>query len=324
MPELIVDRSVTLETDERVMVADLLEVVEVAKALSSELRVRILKALAFTPMNVLEIAQKFDLPPSTAAINVRKLEEAGLLTIAVIPGTRGTQKMCSTGITKFIINVKERKQFLDETNAVVIMPVGEFVDCQVSPTCGMVSDTSIIGELDDPRYFYDPDRIHAQLIWFRRGFLEYRFPNRVPPANRLRTLELSLEICSEAPMYNENWPSDITVWINGREVGTWTSPGDFGGERGYLTPAWWGVYNTQYGLLKTWRVSEDGSYVDGVRVSDLRISELKIEQAPFVAVRIGIKPDALNDGGLNLFGRRFGNYETDIMMRFDCVHESLT
>jgi predicted transcriptional regulator len=38
-----------------------------------------------------------------------------------------------------------------------------------------------------------------------------------------------------------------------------------------------------------------------------------------VTVRIGIKPDARNDGGLNLFGRKFGNYETDLNMKLDYV-----
>jgi predicted transcriptional regulator len=123
-------------------------------------------------------------------------------------------------------------------------------------------------------------RIYAQLIWFRRGYLEYRFPNRVPRGSLIRNLELSMEICSEAPLHNPDWPSDITLWINGKEVGTWTSPGDFGGERGLLTPQWWGSENTQYGLLKTWRVHTDGSYIDGRRISQLTVDELELDDKP--------------------------------------------
>jgi predicted transcriptional regulator len=62
-------------------------------------------------------------------------------------------------------------------------------------------------------------------------------------------LELSMEICSEAPEFALDWPSDITLWINGVEV------------------------------------------------------------------RLGVKADARNVGGLNLFGRKFGNYGQDILMR---------
>jgi len=130
------------------------------------------------------------------------------------------------------------------------------------------------------QFMLSQKRIYAQLIWFRRGYLEYRFPNRVPRGSLIRNLELSMEICSEAPLHNPDWPSDITLWINGKEVGTWTSPGDFGGERGLLTPQWWGSENTQYGLLKTWRVHTDGSYIDGRRISQLTVDELELDDKP--------------------------------------------
>jgi predicted transcriptional regulator len=45
----------------------------------------------------------------------------------------------------------------------------------------------------------------------------------------LEALEISLELCSEAPVTtpetSKNWPSDITIWINEQEIGAWTSPG---------------------------------------------------------------------------------------------------
>ncbi|MEI3204121.1 MAG: hypothetical protein V8S73_05705 [Lachnospiraceae bacterium] len=39
-----------------------------------------------------------------------------------------------------------------------------------------------------------------------------------------------MEICSEAPGYKEDWKSDLTLWVNDVEVGTWTCPGDLGAE----------------------------------------------------------------------------------------------
>ncbi len=201
----------------------------------------------------------------------------------------------------------------------VVVPIGQFVDMQVSAPCGILSEHSIIGEMDEPRSFFEPERVGAQLIWFRRGYLEYRFPNRVPRGSSIRNLELSMELCSEAPLHNLDWPSDISLWINGKELGTWTSPGDFGGERGLLTPQWWGSENTQYGLLKTWRINSEGSFIDGRRISNVKLDELELDDKPYVTVRIGIKPDARNDGGLNLFGSKFGNYETDMRMKLDYV-----
>jgi predicted transcriptional regulator len=194
------------------------------------------------------------------------------------------------------------------------MPIGAFVDCRVLPTCGLLSETGIIGLLDDPASFYEPDRMNAQLLWFYQGFVEYRFPNRLPNGAQANSLRLSMEVCSEAPLYNLNWPSDITVWINGLEIGTWTCPSDFGGERGHLTPDWWSTRNTQYGLLKYWHVSETKTEVDGMPISAVTIRDLKLNASSFISVRIGIKPDAEHVGGINLFGSKFGNYPQDLVL----------
>jgi predicted transcriptional regulator len=195
------------------------------------------------------------------------------------------------------------------------MPIGAFTDCQVTPTCGLLSATGIIGLLDDPASFYEPDRRDAQLVWFHQGYIEYRFPNRLPAGAQPDSLRLSMEVCSEAPLFNIDWPSDITVWINGIEIATWTSPGDFGGERGRLTPEWWTPRNTQYGLLKVWHVSEQGTEIDGMLSSGISIRDLRLNDHAFILVRIGIKPDADHLGGLNLFGSRFGNYPQDLILR---------
>jgi predicted transcriptional regulator len=169
--------------------------------------------------------------------------------------------------------------------------------------------------LDDPSTFYEPDRIYAQLLWFRRGYVEYRFPNRLPPNVVLDDIEVSFEVCSEAPLHHSDWPSDITVWIGNIEVGTWTSPADFGGERGALTPVWWDSQNSQYGLLKVWKVTNEGSFVDGVQVSKVSLSNLTLKSSEPIPVRIGIRENAANVGGINLFGSKFGNYPQDISLR---------
>ena len=59
------------------------------------------------------------------------------------------------------------------------MPIGNYVDYQVEPTCGLVGEKGPIGEEDEPRGFYDPKRTKAKLLWFGRGYVEYRFPNNI-------------------------------------------------------------------------------------------------------------------------------------------------
>src|SRR5205823_14320163 len=159
----------------------------------------------------------------------------------------------------------------------------------------------------------------AQLLWFGSGYVTYRFPNHLPSGATPARLDLSMEICSEAPLHHLDWPSDITLWINGVETGTWTSPADFGGERGLLTPQWWETKDSQYGQLKIWSVSSDGSYIDGRVLSAVRVEDLHLDGRPYIEVRIGVKPDAQNVGGVNLFGEKFGNYPQPLVLRVDFV-----
>jgi predicted transcriptional regulator len=293
---------------------NLQELEAVTKALGSETRLEILRFLSLHTCTLLEIAEALDLPPSTATLHINVLERAGLIQTNLSPATRGLQKVCARVYDRIVIQLPTDTA-REETTVEIFMPIGAYADVQVSPTCGLAGELGIIGHLDDPGAFYEPERIYAQLLWFRRGYVEYRFPNRLPPNVQLDHIEVSFEVCSEAPLYHADWPSDITVWIGEIEVGTWTSPADFGGERGALTPPWWGIQNSQYGLLKVWKVTNNGSFVDGMQVSEVTLSNLSLKPGQPISVRIGIKDDASNIGGMNLFGNKFGNYPQDIVLR---------
>lgn len=287
---------------------------KILKALASDRRIAILLYLSKHIASVNEIADALDIPASTATMHVNVLEDAQLIHTELKPASRGLQKVVARMYDQLVIHLPGAAEETIENVIDIPMPIGAFVDCQITPTCGLVGELGIIGELDDPASFYHPERIYAQLLWFRHGFVEYRFPNRLLKHMLLESLQLSMELCSEAPLHNPDWPSDITLWVNGIEIGTWTSPGDLGGQRGVLTPAWWDEWNTQYGVLKMWRVNHDGSYVDGMRVSDIRLEMLNIPDKPYISVKIGVKDEG-TPGGINIFGSKFGNYPQDIMMR---------
>ncbi len=286
----------------------------VTKALGSETRLEILRFLSAHTCSVLEIAEALNLPASTATLHINVLEKAGLIQTDLRPATRGLQKVCARAYDRIVIQLPADLD-REETTVEVLMPIGAFVNVDVMPTCGLLGELGIIGQLDDPGSFYEPERIHTQLLWFRRGYIEYRFPNRLPLNVLQDDIEISFEVCSEAPLHHANWPSDITVWVENVEIGTWTSPADFGGERGALTPEWWDTQNSQYGLLKVWKVTNHGSYVDGMQVSKVRLDQLTLRPGEPILVRIGIKDDASNVGGINLFGSKFGNYPQDIVLR---------
>lgn len=298
-----------------------MEALKVIKALSSETRLRILNILSNQMLSVSEIAAELDMMLATAAVNVKKLEEAGLIQAQYEPGKRGSQKICSRTYDQINIKLPGIEVRPGKDSVEVSMPVGNYREIEVEPSCGLASESSIIGLLDDPQSFYHPDHVFAQLLWFARGWVSYRFPNNLPHRVKLEKLEISMEICSEFSNYKEDWPSDITLWINNVEIGTWTCPGDFGGKHGNLTPMWWLDRYTQYGLLKCWSVTNQGSFLDGVKLSDVTLADLALDTQKPIDVRIGNKPDAQFPAGLNLFGHKFGNYPQDIILRIEYIVE---
>lgn len=284
------------------------------KALASEWRLRILQILGAESYSVNRLAQLLEIPISTAGMHIKLLEDAELISTELEPASRGMQKVCSRRFDRVLVELppleKDEGKFSE-----VSMPIGAYVNYEVEPTCGLATDTQIIGMIDDPTSFLEPEHVNTQILWFRQGFVEYKFPLRIPPNTKPRTVQLRMEICSEAPTHNDNWPSDIYLMINGVEVGVWTSPADYGGTRGALTPPWWVDVDSQYGQLKRWEVTPSGTFVDGMQISEVTIKRLKLHEQRSVTVRIGVKSDAQNIGGINLFGRKFGNYPEDLVMR---------
>lgn len=288
------------------------------KALSSDVRLRMLAILKHKSMNVVELAQVLKIPVSSAAFHVNLLEEANLINTEMLPGIRGSQKVCSSRAEDVFLSINTSPQEKERRSFSVDMPIGNYYDFKIHPTCGMVNDETYIESCDDVQSFYSPNRSAAQLIWFQRGFVEYRFPNHFISGKNPNYVSFSLEICSEAPGYRNVWPSDITFSINNRELLTYTSPGDFGGRHGKLTPIWWTDGNTQFGLLKTISVDGTGTYLDGVMKSEeITIESLELSAQPYISFKIEIKKDARHVGGINIFGKSYGDYAQNIVMHVE-------
>lgn len=283
-------------------------------ALASEKRLAILELLGDKILNVQQISDELGLSQPTATNHVQRLEEAGLIATNFKRGQRGTQKACSSLYDEIILEIAIEKREARGHTIELSMPLGAYTDHDVSPTCGLAHSGSIIGLLDEPETFYYPERMKAEILWFAKGQIEYTFVRSLPPRATATRLDFSVEICSEVAGWDNHWASDITLWINGVELGTWTCPGDFGGERGRLNPNWWQSRYSQFGLLKNWTIDEDGSYVDGVKLSNVTIHDLNLDGSP-IRLRLGNKTDARNLGGVTIFGETFGNYEQDLILR---------
>ncbi|BCH66826.1 transcriptional regulator [Agrobacterium vitis] len=289
----------------------------VLKGLASPLRIAMLKLLHDKgAMNVNDIAAELSLPQSTVSTNLQVLEDAGLIRTESQKARKGSQKICYPTAEEVLVVFKSERRKIDAHAIEVAMPIGLYTSYEVTAPCGLCSPDGIIGLLDVPNTFLDPERMKAGLIWFTRGYVEYQFPNNAKlSGSAIREIEIAMELSSEVPGTSADWPSDITLSINGTDVGTWTSPGDFGDKRGVYTPDWWKLKGSQYGKLKNWRISSEGTFVDGVKISSIDLNAIDLLAHHSIRVRIGVRDDARHPGGINIFGRGFGNYDQDIVLR---------
>lgn len=299
------------------LVVDPEENLDVLKGLASAVRVKILKLLHVEgSQNINAIAETLGLPQSTISSNVQILEDAGLIRSEAQKARKGNQKICHSTFDEIMVMFKDDISPLESNGIEVSMPLGLYTSCEVTAPCGLCSVDGIVGLLDVPETFLDPDRMKASLIWFTRGYVEYQFPNNAKLANsEIDSVEFVMELSSEVPGTSADWPSDITLSVNGVDVGTWTSPGDFGDKRGVYTPDWWKTKGSQYGKLKSWRIAQNGTFIDGMQISNVSIRDVDIAGHHSIRMRIGVREDAKHPGGINIFGRGFGNYDQDIVLR---------
>jgi predicted transcriptional regulator len=285
----------------------------VYEALASHVRLSIIKLLTIQPMNIRELANANGLSSAIMTMHVKKLEKSGIIRTEMIPGKAGIQKLCILNVDRLEVNFPTYEATLTEYHQTELS-VGHYTDFLVEPTCGLATIENIVGEFDEPRYLLAPERVNAKIIWFSKGYLEYKVPNFLLSSQTPQELDISLEISSEAPFTNENWPSDITFYLNHVKLGTWTSPGDFGDRLGKYTPEWWPKVVNQYGLLKFIRVTTNGTFIDGNRISDITINDINIRDKLWT-FRIAVQDDADHIGGVTIFGTGFGNYNQDIVFR---------
>ncbi|OBZ16529.1 transcriptional regulator [Bacillus sp. FJAT-26390] len=290
-----------------------MESLRVYEALASEVRLQIIDLLYTKEMHIKELASVLYLSSAIVSTHVSKLQKAGLVSYRMRRVNGGTYKYCSL-CTEYLQIRLSKKEPEARKFAEVSVPVGHYTNIEASPTCGIATTEKMIGHYDNPTYFLDPERVHAGILWFARGFVEYKIPNFLFKDQTVREIEISMEIGSEAPHTNENWPSDIRFTINDQLLGVWTSPGDFGSMRGRLSPAWWHTDVNQYGLMKVIRINEQGTFIDGLQISSVKITDVPWDSNQWT-FRISAEDVSRGRGGLTLYGKGFGNYDQDIVIR---------
>lgn len=301
---------------------DTQKITMIGHALASPIRLTILKLLAFKNMTLKEIADAMKIPLNSLLKHITILEKGELVGTQINYTSKGKSRICYRLTDKLSITLFDPEtdyipfQQFDEYS----ITIGSYFDFyDLSAPCGMASAKERIDNENDLNVFLSPKRTRAQIIWFTKGLLEYRIP--LPDISKLKNLkgiEISFEACSEAPLYNNDYKSDISVFINDKKIGVYTSPGDFGDRKGLLNPDFWPLGLTQYGNLLLFKIDETQSTVNNEFLSFVRLSDLNLKdiKTPYLTMRIGVEANAEHVGGINLFGKKFGDYQQDIVFKY--------
>lgn len=290
--------------------------VTIFKALGSDVRVEIIKILLENNgMNMNELATHLNITNGALTSHIKKLEDAGIVTISSESSGHGNQKKCSVYVDKILVDFDSDE---DSKNVYQTeLKIGHYTDYCVYPTCGLASSTALIGEVDDTRYFAHPDRYNADILWFTKGYVEYIIPNFIPFSQKIDQITISAELSSEAPGVNDIWPSDIHFYLNDTCIGRWTSPGDFGDVKGIFTPDWWYPNWNQYGLLKLLVINKKGTFIDGLQISNVSTKDFNLDYKSTIKFKLGVPDDSEHIGGLTIFGKSFGNYNQNMNVRIN-------
>ncbi len=305
----VINLDILNKTDEQL-------IAKTCDGLANPVRVKIVRKLCDYPYlrSFNRLSNELKIPKTTLNYHVSKLEEAGIVRVFYKNAHNKSVKIVSKIINNISITTRkiEAVEVPRIKSDIQEIPVGAYDSFSGNSIDFVVDSTKDIRQMYN---YYDAKRFKAKLIFAKEGIVSYKASNAFSVINGIDELKICLEICSEAPYYDNDYKSDITFWINDKEVCTFIAKGDYGDREGKLTPKWWPRINTQYGELITIRINSDGVFLKDVLANKkVTIKDLEIEKNRFIKISLGNKEFTVNKGGFNIFGSEFGDYPQDIIV----------
>lgn len=245
----------------------------IIECFASSARLEILRLLSRKPMSISELAAELVISSPIVTRHIAQLEQAGLVTSQMIPGKRGTKKMCS--LCEKEIRIVLSCDQAGESRSSHCIGVGEFELAQVEAPCGMMSNNRVIGLKDDPRYFQSPDRTSADVIWFSQGELRYHLGAGAAMLKKLDSLEIRLSM--EMKAYRKKGGKATLIFeLDGQRICTVEEKAD-GAEKERPTYSYRSgemVVATNGGNERCLTITRNGTWYGNARVSDFTLSDI--------------------------------------------------
>lgn len=208
----------------------------VYKALASPVRLRLIQLLSKEELSVADLAERMGLSATITARHLAKLEQAHIIHFQ----HRGHKKIARLKVDQINVHFPETIYELFNVYQTEV-PVGQFTNFSVEPSCGMASRVGYIGKVDNPSYFMDPRRMDAGMVWWNNGYLEYQLPNHLEEGDQLQMIDIVAELGSEFPSLTITGPptlrsrSTAPSWAFGPVPGTFRTSGGSTRLPGYRT-----------------------------------------------------------------------------------------
>jgi predicted transcriptional regulator len=326
-----------------------LNMAPIIKALSNEIRLRILELLDKHEMNIQSIQKHLNISKTTILMHLRVLEKAGFISTYYVNGSVGHQKFCKKEYDRLVFNFTPHRDE-DSTNKdyyELTIDLGNYFDFEIYPPCGLATKENVIIQWDDPSVFFSTERVKACLLWCSYGFVEYRIPLNIPFEDLgFSKVEITLELSSQGDILNHDalilpdyiplkrlatGSSDLTFWLNNIEIAEHHVTDEYKlykKKLGKLTPHWW--QGSQYGELIHLEVTNEGTFINDKKKSSVNLERILPVQlikrnlrmrrlmmsGDYIPFRIGIKRQAIHNSGFTIYGKDFGDFPTDISVKF--------
>lgn len=183
-------------------------------ALASKTRLKIIRLLSIRPLNIKEIASKVDLSPAIVTRHITMLENCGIVRSESRPSSRGRQKICCLEEDIITVLLSTSNQLKKQEKLLTIGSYSKAVDLQAP--CGLKSENTVKGIIDDPRYFMIPDRETLNHIWFSHGVLQYRIKE---PINGTIFKSITIRMLLNIGSHQDNCPyGTVFFGFGGKEI----------------------------------------------------------------------------------------------------------
>ena len=304
-------------------------VTKVVKALSSDVRIKILNLLADTDMNIQTMANRLGISKTNALTHINILEESGFVKSQYISGSVGNQRICRKIYDRLIFTFDPSITNDDGVYYEKEISVGNYFNFEAYAPCGIANNHRILKKWDDPSALCEPERVMASVVWTAFGYLEYKIPiDPMFAGKTITAVEIIMEISAHTLISNHKdvvYPSymtrdrvtegisDVTFWINDIELGTQTIFAGVDIEKAIFTPTWWRTTPNHGELVKV-LINEKGCFIGDKKVSDVKYNNV-IQNESFFSLKVGIKEDATNSSGIMIFGKNFGRYYQDLIIK---------